>query len=386
MKKVIVTDGRSRASLAIVRSLGKKNISVTCGEAHDSPAFYSKYSSRKLIYPYPDKCPEAFLDSLLGEVRLDSYDTIIPVRDDVTLLLSKNKSLFEEYLDIVVSDYDSLLIGRDKSKTIKFAIENGVPCPKSYFPNDLDSLMELESSLEYPLVIKPYTSSGSRGIKVINSFDELLNEYEKTTLTYGPVMLQEFIPYGGAFGVSMLFNKGEPRAMFTHKRLREYPQSGGPSTLRESVSYPEIEEYATKMLTKLNWHGVAMAEFRIDSRNNQPKLMEINPRFWGSLQLAIYSGVDFPHLLYEIATKGDVDPVFNYELGKKVRWLFPGDILWFLSNPNKLQALPEFMKFREMGYDILSLSDPLPLVGSAIYSLRSTLKKDRRKHVFDRGW
>lgn len=386
MKKVIVTDGRSRASLAIVRSLGKKNISITCGEEFDSPAFYSKYCSSKFIYPSPNNSPSYCLESLLKEVKLNHYDTIIPVRDDVTLLLSKNKSIFEEYLDIVVSDYASLLVGRDKSKTIKFAIDNNIPCPKTYFPSNRDSLFEMESSLEYPLIVKPYTGSGSRGINVINNFAELVSIYEESCRKYGPLMLQEFIPYGGAFGVSMLLNRGEPRAVFTHKRLREYPRSGGPSTLRESASYPEIEEYAMKMLKKLNWHGVAMTEFRIDARTNEPKLMEINPRFWGSLQLAVYSGVDFPYLLYEIATKGDVDPVFDYELGKKVRWLFPGDILWFLSSPNKLKALPDFLKFRGMGYDTFSYSDPLPVLGSAIYSLKSTLRKESRKHVFERGW
>lgn len=199
-------------------------------------------------------------------------------------------------------------------------------------------------------------------------------------------MIQEFIPQGGAYGVSMLFNHGEPRAIFTHKRLREYPNSGGPSTLRESISFPEVEGYATTLLKALDWHGVAMVEFRVDPRDGRPKLMEINPRFWGSLPLAIYSGVDFPYLLYKMAIDGDVEPVFEYKTGVKVRWLLPGDILWFLGASNKLKALPAFLKFRGMGYDVLSLSDPMPALGTILEGLKSMTLKERRDHAFDRGW
>jgi len=131
-----------------------------------------------------------------------------------------------------------------------------------------------------------------------------------------------------------------------------------------------------------------MVEFRIDPRDGKPKLMEINPRFWGSLQLAIYSGVDFPYLLYKMAIDGDVEPVFEYKTGIKVRWLLLGDILRFLGiqNSNKLKALPEFLKFRGMGYDVLSLRDPMPALGAVLEGLKSMTLKERRNHAFDRGW
>lgn len=386
MTKVLITDGRSRAALAIIRSLGRRGIKVTIGEAFDCPSFHSKYVSERLFYPPPEKQPDIFVEHILKQIKNNNYDAIITVRDDATLLLAKNKEIFSQHVNIAVADYEIVSIGRDKSQTIKAALNSDIPCPKTYFPEKPDDLLQLKDKLDYPLLIKPNKSSGSRGIKVVNSFEELLTEYEKVYSTFGPALLQEFIPYGGAYGVSMLFNKGEPKAIFTHKRLRQYPESGGPSTLRESVRYPEIEEYATRLLKNINWHGVAMVEFRIDARTNEPKLMEVNPRFWGSLQLAIYSGVDFPYLLYELAMNGDVEPVFEYKVGAKVRWLLPGDILWFLSTPNKLQSLPEFLKFKGMGYDILSLDDPLPAISYVLYSVKSLAMKERRTHVFKRGW
>jgi len=128
-----------------------------------------------------------------------------------------------------------------------------------------------------------------------------------------------------------------------------------------------------------------MVEFRVDARNNEPKLMEINPRFWGSLELAVVSGVDFPYLLYQMAVNGDVEPVTDYKIGKKVRWLL-GDFLLFLSTKNKLEKLPEFFDFRGIGDDLLSVDDPLPAIGMIIENIKSLTLKERRKHAFNRGW
>ncbi len=112
----------------------------------------------------------------------------------------------------------------------------------------------------------------------------------------------------------------------------------------------------------MGWSGVAMVEFRVDPRDGIPKLMEVNPRFWGSLQLSILSGVDFPHLLYKLVTDGRLDRDLNYDVGVRCRWLLPGDLLWFMSTPDKRKNLREFARFNT-NYDILSRDDPGPTLG-----------------------
>jgi predicted ATP-grasp superfamily ATP-dependent carboligase len=70
-----------------------------------------------------------------------------------------------------------------------------------------------------------------------------------------------------------------------------------------------------------------MVEFKQDEADGEFKMMEINPKFWGSLDLAIASGVDFPFLLYKMAIDGDVNSVFSYVKGVRFMWPFPDDIL-----------------------------------------------------------
>lgn len=136
--------------------------------------------------------------------------------------------------------------------------------------------------------------------------------------------MQEFVPGSGA-GIFALYNQGKPVTFFAHQRMREKPPGGGVSVLSQSVlPDPQMLAMAKRLLDAGKWHGVAMVEFRV-TPDGTPYLMEINTRFWGSLQLAIDAGVDFPYLLYRSCRGDDTPAVNQYRIGRRLRWLL-GDI------------------------------------------------------------
>src|SRR5678815_1154177 len=103
------------------------------------------------------------------------------------------------------------------------------------------------------------------------------------------------------------------RDRFAHRRIREKPPSGGVSVLSESVAAdPETVRKSLALLSALDWNGTAMVEYKQDRVTGQRYLMEINGRFWGSLQLAIDAGVDFPALLVAAALGEHPAPVTQY--------------------------------------------------------------------------
>lgn len=383
MAKVLVTDAQMRNSLAVIRSLGSKGIEVTgAEETRFATGFFSKYCKNKIVYPSPHKHPDKFVDYLLDVVKKDGYQAIFPVTDSIVIPIAKYKQEFCKYTLVPPPDYEVLMKAMDKAETIKIAQENAISCPKTYLIDDIEEVETVKDELRFPVVIKPRRSSGSRGLTLCQSAEELLSRYPKAVVAYGPCIIQEYIPHGGEeLGVYALLNfDSELRAVTVQKRLRSYPVSGGPSTLRETVKRPELVEIALRLLKALRWSGVAMVEFKVDPGDNQPKLMEVNPRWWGSLQLSILSGVDFPYLLYKLITEGDVEPVLNYEVGVRCRWLLPGDILWFLSAQRKLHNLPKFLKY-ERNDDIISWKDLGPTFGFLLASLRFALDKDVWKFV-----
>jgi predicted ATP-grasp superfamily ATP-dependent carboligase len=157
---------------------------------------------------------------------------------------------------------------------------------------------------------------------------------ERHWATHGPLLLQERIPGDGvARGVSLFCDRaGKERASFEHERVRQYPLTGGPSTQRKSVPLDALHDYSSSLLAAIGWCGVAMVEWKIHPETGQPKLLEINPRFWGSLALAVRSGVDFP-TLYADEVLGRPLPSSqpSYRTDVNCRWLMPGDVLRYIS-------------------------------------------------------
>jgi len=375
--KVLVEGGEGGVALIVVQSLGRNGVHVVIGSKESRPiSSYSKYCTRHFRYPDPKKYPEKFLQCILSEVKKERYDVLITLGGEGMLLLSQYRDRFSPFVKIPLPDHDVLLKANNKAETLKIAIEHSIPCPKTYFVKDVDEVKKIQDELSFPVIIKPTDSSGSKGLEYVTQKEDLITTFEKTYQHFGETIIQELIPPGGeTYGFEGLFNKNsESRAIFVHQRLREYPITGGPSTLRVGVKNEEIVELGTRLLRELGWYGIAMVEFKIDPRDNTPKLMEINPRFWGSLNLPIASGVDFPYLLCKMATDGEIDVAPDYKKGIKSRWLFYGDFKyliavlkgystpWGYQSPGRAKTLLEFMKFYEKGmaYDFLSWDDPVP--------------------------
>jgi len=240
-----------------------------------------------------------------------------------------------------------------------------IPIPQTFAPRSSEEIKTIAKKVNYPVVIKLKDSTSSNGVMYAQSYEECIGIFKKyfdtcNSKNFDLPLIQEYIP-GDGYGVSVLFNQGDLRALFTHKRLREFPLSGGPSTLRESIHHVQMERIAVDLMKACEWHGVAMVEFKMHHITKKPYLIEVNPRFWGSISHAIASGVDFPHLLYTMAVEGDVRPVLDYKIGLKTRF-FTNDIRALYANykinKNVSFLVKEF--FANYPNDELTWDDPFP--------------------------
>ena len=112
-----------------------------------------------------------------------------------------------------------------------------------------------------------------------------------------------------------------PIALFQHRRLKEFPRSGGVSVV--AIAEPVdslLADHAMRLLKALEWEGVAMVEFRVDRPTQRVALMEVNGRYWGSLQLSILAGVDFPWYQWQVAHAQSSDVPVCYRTGVTARW------------------------------------------------------------------
>lgn len=334
--KVLLTDGNYKHTLAAVRSLGKLGVEVgVVSHISGSVSFCSRYCTSRYHAPDPKKDP-SYAEKILDIVKKDQYDVLLPISYAAVMQLSGIRDELEHYVHVPIADPRALDLAGHKDATVKIAEKVGVRVPGTYYPRNLQDVRKLAQKLHYPVVVKGAEEAGYVGYA--NTPDELISRFSSIS-KYLPIV-QEYIS-GDGYGFFALYNHGEPRAIFMHRRIREYPITGGPSTCAESVFDPELKRCGMAMLDELRWHGVAMVEFKKDARTGEYVLMEINPKFWGSLDLAIASGVDFPYLASQMALEGDVEPVFAYQVGTRFRWLFPGELFHGMTNP---RALPQIAR------------------------------------------
>lgn len=383
---VFVTDGNERSALAIVRALGRRGMSVIVGDSEQvSLASTSRYCNRHVHYPSPHRDRIGFERFLIDFVSRGGVDLVMPVTDVTTHAVCTHQDAIREHAAIAVPPLAAFNSVSDKAALVAQAERCGVPVPRTHLIERAGRLSAVVPGLEYPVVVKPARSriqveDGwlSATVQYADSLEELIDLYQRTPyLRSFPSLLQQRID-GPGVGVFVLFDRGRLVSEFGHIRLREKPPAGGVSVLREStVVDSTLRDYAMRVFGPIGWHGVAMMEFKQDIRTGTRFLMEVNGRFWGSLQLAIDAGVDFPYLVSQLAIGHPPKTMPSYRAGVKSRWLL-GDLDHLClrlcksdralglpsSAPSRLRSLVDFMKFhqRDMHDEIARPDDPRPFL------------------------
>jgi predicted ATP-grasp superfamily ATP-dependent carboligase len=290
---------------------------------------------------------------VLDTIKHEGIDVVLPIGQDSNAALSRARGDVLEHSAIAVADWSSMQVASSKRRTIDCARVLGVPVPQTF-----ESPAEVD---RFPIVAKKIMGSGE--VRYVNSVDEIPGGEQW--------LLQEYIP-GEGRGFFALLDHGEEKAVFMHRRLREYPVTGGASTAATSIRDPMLRELGMKLLSELNWHGVAMVEFKLDRRDGSYRLMEINPKFWGSLDLAIAAGVDFPWLAVQLALgRPIVCP--PYSSGLRFQWVF-SDLVHAAAKP---RDIPAFLRDLLRAENDLSWRDPAPNAWEAVLTAATLVQRSR---------
>lgn len=329
--KILILDANQRSALAVTRSLGKATDAlISCVDSSpNSLAGSSRFCDNYYQSPCPKTTPQKFMSWLTSLISNQNISHLFPMTEITSQLLLLNREMLGDCV-LPFADLDIVMSLANKAHLTKLAQKLDIPFPDTHYYETSSELIQ-HNRASYPLVLKPSLSHIwlqnrwlSTTVRIINTADELDLALQLPDFTDHPFMQQAFVPGHGA-GIFAIYNQGKAVAFFAHERLYEKPPSGGVSVLSRSVEpNPELLAMSKRLLDAVSWHGVAMVEYRI-ADDGTPYLMEVNTRFWGSLQLAIDSGVDFPKLLWQISNHKSTYPVQHYTINQKLRWLL-GDL------------------------------------------------------------
>ena len=328
---VLVLDAHTRAGVEVTQSLGRRGIVVDVAAENHCAAFCSRRIRRSFKQPSAAQ-PDHFLPWLRSIEQENNYSLIVPSSEislNAFLPLPDSDPLRSK---AILSSNASLQIALDKSLTLRVASNLRIPAPETTLIRPGDAISAFNS---YPAILKPVSSQALVG-GIFEAIQPRIvrNDFERREQLRGMLqktaVLQQELVSGRGVGVGMLYRRGQLVWYFCHERLHEGSGAGGlggGSTYRRSIQAdPLMLRHCVTLLDELRWHGVAQVEFKV-SDDGRFWLMEINPRLWGSVALAIDAGVDFPYGLLCLASDREVAKQPDYKIHQYTRY-FWDDLDW----------------------------------------------------------
>jgi len=266
LPKVLVTGVQEHQGLAVVRGLGTAGFPVVaCASHRHSLGFYSRFAGERERYTPPFESPQRFLDDLVRIIRRTRPALVIPTIESTMVVLSAHREEVERYGAVLAAPSREALAAR-----------LGIPAPRTAQGDNIEAILAKAADLRFPVAIKPRgnalhgATANALGFKVRYAMDlaELAATLAPFTRDARALLVQE---YAAGIGrcVSALCRRGQPLAMFAYEREREYPLSGGVSVLRRTIPLDSrLADWSSALLGSLDWHGVAMVEFKYDRRGD----------------------------------------------------------------------------------------------------------------------
>ena len=371
----LLTDGNERAALAATRSLVDAGYEVGVAASRRlSLAGVSRGVRRLRLATDPLTNSAGYAAEVGAAARERKARVLLPVTDASVEALLAGKQYLPSSVALPFPDLATYRAAADKAGMLERALRAGFDVPDTFLLERPNATLPLAV---FPAVLKSHRSvinTGTRrehvAVRFVDTVAQARAALEELPAAAFPVLLQRRVR-GAGEGLFVLRWNGCVIAEFAHRRLREKPPEGGVSVFRESIALDrDVAAAGRRLLDDLDWQGVAMIECKRDAGTRRPVFMEVNGRLWGSLQLAIDAGVDFPRLLVAGALGERVAAVTQYRVGVRSRW-FWGDVdQLYLQLRNgggargKLAAMREFVRInpRRSREEIWRWRDPAPFL------------------------
>ena len=336
--RVLVSDGSYKHSLGIVRDLGRRGIEVfTCSDVRPAIAGLSKYARGHFLVPSTDeRLYINVIEQIIQELHIDVY---IPVGYNSCRAAAYSRERLQTICKLFISNAETIQLAADKQRTCAIAVELGIPVPRTFAPTSIEEAISYSYDASFPLVIKSkHEGAPFKTIYVHNAsqykqhYNNLLRKY---SFSVKSLPIVQNCLRGGGYGFFAFYLNGIMQAYFMHRRIREYPITGGSSTCAESFADSRLFELGKRILDHLQWHGAAMVEFKQDRQGDEYYLLEINPKLWGSIDLALHCGVSFPFMMIQAACGEQISFNKDYPVGVRYHWPLSGEWKGILRRPSR---------------------------------------------------
>lgn len=372
---VIVTYARYRIAMSVIKSLSAAGAQVIAGDSISWPlGRFSRHITGYFQYSDPFENPDAFIEDLIKQAKKTGATFLVPSFTETPIIARYKDRLAKAGLHCLLAPASAIDFANDKAKVTALAAELGVAVPETWYPQSLSDVSEIAPDLPYPVIVKSPGGKAGEGQIIVENAHDLSDAFQKVSKgrsAAAPYPFVQRLIKGKDVGAALLYDNGTPVAANSFEILRTYKRVH--SVLRKSTYLPAAITAAETLLSHLKWHGIAQLDFIQDEKTGQLYVLEINPRFWGSVQNSIEAGVDLPRLLLAVHQGQSIPqrPVQNPDI--RSIWLAP----YMLSALTAL-AKGRWAEFwahrfnpfsRTLRYDDVSITDPVATLADPILGL-----------------
>lgn len=219
------------------------------------------------------------------DINIDEYDFVLPMGANSTFdIITKYSKL--NYLNEIFFDLNNLLVF-DKPKMLNIVENIGIPIPKTFY--DVDKIKR------FPIFYKESFENGGGVRGVAHKITDIPKNKK--------LLYQEFINTPSTYAVGFLAKNGKIICSTTHKEVISYPLSGGSAVVLESFSDKRLLQYTTKIIDKLDYNGWGLAEYKYCNKRDDFVFMEVNAKFWASIEFMLNNNPLFLKYLLDVEYK-----------------------------------------------------------------------------------
>ncbi|MEO0594356.1 MAG: ATP-grasp domain-containing protein [Myxococcota bacterium] len=305
MTRVLLTGVGGPAAISVMKALPDNAFSLFASDMDPHAAgLYLVEPERRFIIPRGD-APE-LCDALFAICKREAIDIVIPTVDSELEPVARERSRFEQIgTRVLLPALDALEICLDKLRLYEEA-KNVVPVPTT-IPVSRDSRPD-----RYPVIVKPRRGSGSRGIFLVSDEKDYLGHTDTPGL-----IAQSYLP-GQEYSIDVIADSdGRSRYAVPRERMKT---DSGVSVTSQTVHDEELIKHARAIVDHLKLAHVCNVQFRRDPLGH-PKLLEINPRFPGTMPLTVASGINMPLLSVQHLLGAPIPDDLRFEEIAVVRYL-----------------------------------------------------------------
>ncbi len=298
MARVLVTYGWCRTSYVVARSLVAHGHEVySCSSLRPAMTAWSRLTRAGANVRNPFSQPEDFSRDVAELVRRWRIDVVFPGHEDA-LALRQYEGLLPKGVVLACPPLDALVGAIDKGVTTRAALAAGIDVPRTAFPEDRDEAIGAADAIGYPVVLKLRRSNGGKGVVVAYDADEVDSAFTGAWAGIadrrGPVALVQRFVRGAVVGACFMARDGAPVAVYGERYLRTKDGGFGTSTYRVPEPSPPLLDATARLIGAIGWSGIGHVAFIEERDTGRLFLLELNPRPWGAIHLAVTNGFHFP--------------------------------------------------------------------------------------------